>query len=237
MRLHGGYFKKVCVFCLLTFFLLMPRRNEAFRTNLFPHIPGSRESVGDSAETTTRLKLSLNPLLSQNHQVHTRESGNHTSGRSRYFLFFTLWKTVPICYHRSCLFRRSCECLGRERERDVRGPESCWSFIRFPFTSLLRIFTLFGSSTQFHPLEQESGHSRRLERVLGSLSPYVGTDLFLSKRIELPPFPGFEPMTPNSVKTRAPLRHPSWSLTPSVRLVYVGNPIPDPPPLKNYLYT
>ena len=126
MRLHGGYFKKVCVFCLLTFFLLMPRRNEAFRTNLFPHIP-----------------------------------------------------------------------------------ESCWSFIRFPFTSLLRIFTLFGSSTQFHPLEQESGHSRRLERVLGSLSPYVGTDLFLSKRIELPPFPGFEPMTPNSVRTRAPPRHPS----------------------------
>ena len=90
MRLHGGYFKKVCVFCLLTFFLLMSRRNEAFRTNLFPHIPNSRESVGDSAETTTRLKLSLNPLLSQNHQVHTRESGNHTSGRSRYFLFFTL---------------------------------------------------------------------------------------------------------------------------------------------------
>ena len=88
------------------------------------------EGMGDSVVAITQLKLfpggrgvrgsfnlhfNLNLLLSQNYQVHIRESG-----KISVLPLFTFRETVPICYHRSCLFREVCEFP----EKDVWGPES-----------------------------------------------------------------------------------------------------------------
>ena len=77
--------------------------------------PGERSTCGNF-----KSHFSLNLLLSQNYEVHPRKMGitpEKDPGTSP----FTLRETVPICYHRSCLFRRVCQCAERERERDVWG--------------------------------------------------------------------------------------------------------------------
>ena len=67
---------------------------------------------------------------------------------------------------------------------------------RFAFRS--SVFSLFGSSIQFHPLEQGSAHPKRLERLLGHLSFDKGLFLFEQAEIELS-FPRLDLTTLNSM--------------------------------------
>ena len=132
---------------------------------------GSRESVGGLGGNhypsktlgSFRKEEPQLRLLSQNHQVHTREGGNPSWEWSRYFPFFTHRETILICYHRSWLFRW-----------DVQGRESRSSVFLSHRSSA---FSLFGSSIQFHPLIQGF-------YVIYPLI-YLGTGLFLFGRAEI----------------------------------------------------
>ena len=103
---------------------------------------------------------------------HTRESGNPTRGRPWYlfFPFLPLRDTVSSCHHRSYLFRRVCKMSGAYLSS---------------FHGAAPHFLYFGSSTQFHPLEQGSACPQGIGRVLGHLFPYLGTGLFLLVYLKL----------------------------------------------------
>ena len=121
---------------------------------------------------------------------------------------FTLRGTIQSCYRRSCLFRRVYEFPEREREMfEVFYPSS--------FHVAASHLHCFGSSTQFQPLEQGSAHPQRQD-----LNPRLSTRWLLGRFFRL------------NLSTSAFPRHSSRSLTPSGRLVNVGNPIPKLPTLK-----
>ena len=99
--------------------------------------------------------------------------------------------------------------------------------MRIPFIIHLSIihvaalhFSLFGSHTPFHPLEQGLAHSQCLERVLGHLSPYVGLFLFGRATTELTTLNSvtFGPIFPFLNSTwllRTPQRHAKLKFTPN----------------------
>ena len=131
--------------------------------------PGGRESVGGLSRYPTKtpgralfprgsgargcfnLHFSLNP------PPEPELSGPHSRKWESYLWkipvlpLFTLLEEIPICYHSFCLFRRVCE-----------FPETIWgaanpiNLSSVFFSHRSSAFSLFGSSIQFHPLEQGS---------------------------------------------------------------------------------
>ena len=127
------------------------------------------------------LHFRLNPLLSQNYQ------GPHSRGRDPPpFLFYTLRGSPELLPS----FLPVPESLRVSRERN-RHPGT--RIICLPFTSHLPYFAL---KTQTHPFKYGSAHPQDIGRVIGHLSFYVGTHLFLFGRVNIElSIPGFEPTT------------------------------------------
>ena len=149
--------------------------------------------------------FSFNPLLSRNYQVHTRESGNappeEDPGTSS---SYPSREIFPICYHRSCLFRKVCECPERERCLGLRIP---LIYHLSSFHTAAQHFPYLDQVPSCHPLEKGIGASPspdpKPQKMLGHLFPNVGTGPFLFGRVQIElQLPGFELTSFNSMTFR-----------------------------------
>ena len=103
--------------------------------------------------------------------------------------FYPSRDNYPICYHRSCLFRR----VSGERERCLGTQIPLIYHLPFFHISRSSVIFPFGSSTPVSHPRTRACTSRMPQKGARSLIP-----LFGRPEIKLP-LPGFEPTTLNSV--------------------------------------